>query len=118
MLQSVQLPFALLPVLHLTSSRKYMGQFANGLLLKVICWSLSIIVVATNIYLVGTSLTGVSIAVLVIVGVVAVAYFTFIFAIIRSDIAELCASELCGGMGDTSDSDDDNANPARTNKGR
>ena len=29
-LQSVQLPFALLPILHFTNSRRIMGEFKNG----------------------------------------------------------------------------------------
>eukprot|EP01052_Picozoa_sp_SAG31_P057884 SAG31_NODE_17379_length_673_cov_0.637631_1_plen_119_part_10 len=49
-LQSVQLPFALLPVLHFTSDRNIMSDFANGPSLKFLCWSLALLVIAINVY--------------------------------------------------------------------
>jgi manganese transport protein len=54
-LQSVQLPFALLPVLHITSKEKYMGVFANSMWIKIVCWLLALVVITTNIYLVAVS---------------------------------------------------------------
>ncbi|XP_052254510.1 uncharacterized protein LOC127860466 isoform X1 [Dreissena polymorpha] len=51
-LQSVQLPFALLPVLHFTSSERIMGDFKNGRILKVVVWCLAALVMIINFYLV------------------------------------------------------------------
>jgi len=53
-LQSVQLPFALLPVLHFTSSKRLMGEFANGGTAKFAAWVLAMAVVIINFYLVVT----------------------------------------------------------------
>jgi len=52
-LQSVQLPFALLPVLLLTDSQAIMGNFANSRLLSGICWTVAAIVFSVNGWLVG-----------------------------------------------------------------
>jgi len=87
-LQSVQLPFALLPVLHLTSQRRVMGQFANGVGIKLLCWALTVVVLVTNIYLVYVSIDGVSMGVLVLVLVAAAAYFSFIVIIIIEDLRQ------------------------------
>mgnify|MGYP002038184315 CR=1 FL=1 len=51
-LQSVQLPFALLPVLHFTSRPDLMGErWMNTMTVKVVCWVLALIVIVTNFYL-------------------------------------------------------------------
>jgi NRAMP (natural resistance-associated macrophage protein)-like metal ion transporter len=49
-LQSVQLPFALLPVLHFTSSRTLMGQFRIHWLLRVLVWLMAGGIISINIY--------------------------------------------------------------------
>ncbi|XP_077994125.1 metal transporter nramp1 homolog isoform X2 [Glandiceps talaboti] len=51
-LQSVQLPFALLPILHFTSSQRIMGDFKNGRIMKTVVWLLAVVVMAINIFLV------------------------------------------------------------------
>jgi len=51
-LQSVQLPFALLPVLMLTSATTVMGPFTNRMAWKIIGWSAAAGVFAVNVYLV------------------------------------------------------------------
>ena len=51
-LQSVQLPFALLPVLHCTSSERIMGHYRNTKFWQGVCWLLALIVMVTNVYLV------------------------------------------------------------------
>lgn len=51
-LMSLQLPFALFPVLTFTSSRKVMGEFANGPLTKLLVTILSVIVISINLYFV------------------------------------------------------------------
>ncbi|XP_064617765.1 natural resistance-associated macrophage protein 2-like [Liolophura sinensis] len=51
-LQSVQLPFALLPILHFTNSQRIMGSFKNGRTLKTVVWLLAVLVMGVNLYLV------------------------------------------------------------------
>ena len=51
-LQSVQLPFALLPVLHFTSSKGIMGNaFVNGPTTRVLMWMIALLVIITNVLL-------------------------------------------------------------------
>lgn len=49
---SLQLPFALLPVLTFTSSERVMGSFKNGFTNKLIATSLSFVVITINLYFV------------------------------------------------------------------
>ena len=49
---SMQLPFAIIPLIHFTSDKKLMGEFANALWVKVLSWVIAIIVVGLNIWLV------------------------------------------------------------------
>ncbi|XP_050407510.2 uncharacterized protein LOC126822588 [Patella vulgata] len=51
-LQSVQLPFALLPILHFTNNERIMGDFKNGRVLKIAVWLLAVLVMGINVYLV------------------------------------------------------------------
>ena len=51
-LQSLQLPFALIPVIHFASMRSLMGEFANNLAWKVIGGVIALIVVCINMYFV------------------------------------------------------------------
>ncbi|XP_031572734.1 natural resistance-associated macrophage protein 2-like isoform X2 [Actinia tenebrosa] len=51
-LQSLQLPFALIPVLHFTSDPELMKSFVNGIKMKVVAWGLSILVIGINTYFV------------------------------------------------------------------
>ncbi|MDY0870349.1 Nramp family divalent metal transporter [Dongia rigui] len=48
---SLQLPFAIYPLIRLTSSRQTMGPFASPLLLQAIAWSLFVVIVAANFWL-------------------------------------------------------------------
>jgi manganese transport protein len=48
---SMQLPFAVIPLVHFTSDRKRMGSFANGLWLRLGSWSCAAFIVALNIWL-------------------------------------------------------------------
>lgn len=90
-LQSVQLPFALLPVLHLTSQRKYMGNFVNPWWLKLLCWLLAVVVIVTNIYLVTMQVKDYDTVVVAITLVAGVGYFIFLLVIIRRDLLEFGA---------------------------
>ncbi len=45
---SLQLPFAIIPLVHLTSDRRRMGEFANGLWLKMAAWGCAVFILALN----------------------------------------------------------------------
>ena len=49
---SLQLPFAILPLVHFTGSRAKMGAFANASWVKVLAWGTALVVVALNARLV------------------------------------------------------------------
>ncbi len=48
---SLQLPFAVIPLVHLTSDRKRMGTFANGVWLKAGSWSCAAFILVLNVWL-------------------------------------------------------------------
>jgi len=48
---SMQLPFAIFPLMMLTSDKARMGEFANGPLVKVIGYSICAVIAALNVYL-------------------------------------------------------------------
>lgn len=54
--QSIILPFALLPLLKATNSRALMGPYANHGCWKITGWVLAIVVILTNFYLTGLTL--------------------------------------------------------------
>lgn len=93
-LQSVQLPFALLPVLHFTSSEAVMGKFKNKRIIKIVGWTLALVVICTNFFILGQFVLDSSsdaphttwfyvVAVLFFVG-----YTIFLFAVVKSDLIE------------------------------
>lgn len=47
---AVQLPFAMFPLLHFTSSQKYIGKWKNGWFLLIAGWSSAILITALDIY--------------------------------------------------------------------
>ncbi|MFD0794162.1 Nramp family divalent metal transporter [Mucilaginibacter litoreus] len=49
---SLQLGFAVIPLIHFTSDKKRMGQFANSMPMKIAAWFFAIIIVALNVRLV------------------------------------------------------------------
>jgi len=53
-LLSIQLPVTIVLQIHLTSSRKVMGSYANSTLGKVLLWSVAAVVILLNILLVWT----------------------------------------------------------------
>jgi len=79
-LMSLMLPFAIIPLITFTSNKSIMGDFTNGIVSKVFAISLSILVIAVNIYFVldyvnGLGITNVFfILFLVILGLI---YVTF-----------------------------------------
>lgn len=52
---SMQLPFAVIPLIHFTSDRAKMGSFANKAWVRILAWTTAIIIVALNIRLVITT---------------------------------------------------------------
>lgn len=54
-LQSVQLPFAMLPLLHFTGMQKIMGPFTNGRFASSLGWLLAIVVIFINFYQIYTT---------------------------------------------------------------
>ena len=93
-LQSVQLPFAVLPLLRFTSSASIMGAFVNSRWLSAAGWSLSLLFIISNFYLIGDFLVTPDSPIphavwfYVVVGIVGVAYVTFIVYIIWEDILQ------------------------------
>lgn len=89
-LQSIQLPFALLPVLHFCSDRTVMG---NRFFLKhrfqALCWVMALLVIGINIYLVVQNVIGQPAWVWALTILFFIAYFALQFVVIRSDLAKL-----------------------------
>ena len=48
---TLQLPFAVIPLVHLTSDRKSMGEFANGLWLRISAWSCAVFILVLNVWM-------------------------------------------------------------------
>ncbi len=55
---SLQLPFAVWPLVRFTSDRKLMGGFVNGPVLKVVAWAICFIVIALNVTLLAQTFAG------------------------------------------------------------
>lgn len=130
-LQSIQLPFALIPILHFTSMKKIMGRFKNAIWLQTICWIFSLGVIGINVFLVASFLfpadtTPVPLPPLAnvtaaptaaptpspvpntwyfytTVAVLSIFYFGFIFALVKEDFGILIswARDKCGARSQT-----------------
>ncbi len=50
-LLSMQLPFAIIPLIHFTNDRARMGAFANATWVKILAWATALVVVVLNIIL-------------------------------------------------------------------
>ncbi len=48
---SLQLPFAVFPLVAFTSSRAKMGEFVNPLWVKVLAWTVALVIAALNVWL-------------------------------------------------------------------
>jgi manganese transport protein len=55
---SLQLPFAIMPLIHFTSDAKRMGPFASGLKLRIGGWVTALIVLGLNMWLAGQTIAG------------------------------------------------------------
>ena len=53
---SLQLPFAIVPLIHFTSDRAKMGSFANRLWVRVLAWITAVVIIALNLRLLWQSL--------------------------------------------------------------
>lgn len=53
---SIQLSFAVFPLIIFTGSKKIMGSFANGKILAVLSWVVALIIAGLNVWLVGSIL--------------------------------------------------------------
>ncbi len=49
---SIQLPFAIFPLVAFTSSKKIMGEFANNKLVTYISWAITILIASLNVWLI------------------------------------------------------------------
>jgi manganese transport protein len=52
---SMQLPFAVIPLIHFTSSRERMGAFANRTWLRILSWATAALILVLNVWLMATS---------------------------------------------------------------
>ena len=55
---SLQLPFAVFPLVMFTSDPHKMGEFVNPLWVKVLAWAVAVIIAALNIYLLYQTFAG------------------------------------------------------------
>ncbi|MEA5625224.1 Nramp family divalent metal transporter [Nostoc sp. UHCC 0251] len=55
---SLQLPFAVIPLVMFTSNRRLMGEFVNPLWLKSLSWGVAIVIVGLNVWLLLQSILG------------------------------------------------------------
>ncbi|XP_007936132.1 natural resistance-associated macrophage protein 2 [Orycteropus afer afer] len=79
-LQSLQLPFALIPVLTFTSLRPVMSEFANGIGWKIAGGILVLTICSINMYFVVVYVEGLGhMALYVVAAVVSIAYLSFVF---------------------------------------
>uniref|UniRef100_A0A673YPR2 Solute carrier family 11 member 2 n=1 Tax=Salmo trutta TaxID=8032 RepID=A0A673YPR2_SALTR len=78
-LQSMQLPFALIPILTFTSLTSIMDDFANGLVWKIGGGVVILVVCAINMYFVVVYVTSLnSVALYVLVALLCIAYLSFV----------------------------------------
>jgi manganese transport protein len=55
---NLQLPFAVIPLIQFTSDRKRMGEFANGLALRLASWVCAAIILTLDLWLIWTEMEG------------------------------------------------------------
>lgn len=55
---SLQLPFAVIPLVMFTSNRRLMGEFVNPLWLKFLAWGVATVIVGLNVWLLLQSILG------------------------------------------------------------
>jgi manganese transport protein len=55
---NLQLPFAVIPLIQFTNDRKRMGEFANGLALKIAAWACAAVILILDLWLIWTEMEG------------------------------------------------------------
>uniref|UniRef100_A0A7N9AS62 Natural resistance-associated macrophage protein 2-like n=1 Tax=Mastacembelus armatus TaxID=205130 RepID=A0A7N9AS62_9TELE len=89
-LQSMQLPFALIPILTFTSLTSIMNDFANGLVWKISGGIVILMVCAINMYFVVVYVTSLnSVLYYVLAGFISVAYLCFILYLVTCSVCKL-----------------------------
>ena len=53
---SMQLPFAIIPLVHFTSDRRRMGEFANRTWIIILSWVTAVVILVLNVWLMGQSI--------------------------------------------------------------
>nr|ACE80695.1 natural resistance-associated macrophage protein isotype II [Perkinsus marinus] len=93
-LQSIQLPFALLPLLHYAMSKKVMGTFALNRWWSAGLWLLALIILAINVYLIITTLVPLDWPwyAWAIIGVVFYLYVSLCFYCVEDDLSRGCSN--------------------------
>ena len=84
---SLQLPFAIVPLVHFTSDRTKMGTFANGAVVKVLAWVTAALIIVLNGKLVwdqiaGWATGGAALPLVILAGVAAVGIGLFLVYIV------------------------------------
>ncbi|XP_014859705.1 PREDICTED: natural resistance-associated macrophage protein 2-like isoform X2 [Poecilia mexicana] len=104
-LQSLQLPFALIPILTFTSLTSIMNDFANGLAWKIAGGIVILVVCAINMYFVIVYVTALnSVLLYVIAALISVAYLVFVIYLAWHCLVALgvscldCGSRMVGGL--------------------
>ena len=86
---SFQLPFAVLPLLHFTSSHRIMGRFVNRRWQTALGWVSAVLLVPLNIALVFHVTSEQGVAVLAVLAVVCIVYFVFLCYLSVDDCRQL-----------------------------
>ena len=53
---SIQLSFAVVPLVHITSDRRRMGEFVSGKQVRALAWSVAVVIAVLNVWLIVTTL--------------------------------------------------------------
>ncbi|KAG7237889.1 hypothetical protein INR49_031682 [Caranx melampygus] len=107
-LQSMQLPFALIPILTFTSLPSLMNEFANGLVFKVGGGVVILIVCSINMYFVVTYVTALnSVWLYVVAALLSVAYLTFVGYLVGVVVSDRSGSVLSGSSDEERERHDD-----------
>nr|ADB44208.1 natural resistance-associated macrophage protein [Ctenopharyngodon idella] len=94
-LQSMQLPFALIPILTFTSLTSLMSDFANGLAWKISGGVLILVVCAINMYFVVVYVTALNSTILyVFSSLISIAYLSFVIYLVWRCLIALGVSRL------------------------
>jgi len=96
-LQSIQLPFALLPLLHFTSMPEVMGRFSNQWGYQVICWSVAVLLLGINGYLMVSFVQSLDAGVLgwIIFAILGIGYLALVVTIIKRDLYQFYCFITC-----------------------